>query len=983
MNSPSDPFSQQEMQACIQSAENDLRAGNLKVAYDAYRTLLKRLLERRTYSQHAFRAADLVVIERLAELAVLFGHAKAADSLLRAMIELCDGAGNVLGADYARLKRVEMHLVTGQLPSAVKGFGEIAPRIGTLEEIDTSTQGLDAWEHHIRWNIFPAGEMPVLLTRAYLIMGDIAMKLGAYGDAQRLLERGVAHALDAPAESLARRTGASLRLSHAQALMEAGCIDAAQTALGQCVADPLSPAAALQMLELAGKIFLLRGRLAEAIARLREAMSLCEAKGLRRGEAVSALNLAHALILVNRVEEALRFIERAQAIAVHVGDDALSFRADAIRDVAIARRTSSAQAVAMTMSVTAMADEWSTLSFGGPGALPSTLRRTSDRDSYLAQFEDRALAFQWALAIDPGESREHLRMIEAAFQHTDSRIIAARLKVLAGMQNAASGEYENAESCFADAMSRLETLGFLPELWRLAQQRAENLQRLGKQDEATRLAADAATMLDSLCASLDGGDRAIFLLNKFTAEEKELKARVEQLVREMEATNVMGPLRKLHARYRILCTLQDLTDRLNQYKSGLADQQVGASGKRSARFAHRHAGRIPRLLSRMLMPARDRAIVTFIVLPDRILVTWSAFMTLGFAVRPVTRVALREKVREWHQFAQSEVAAPWTSNTSGDEDQRQAHGAALLHSLGDMLNLSDWISALPASVHRLTIIADDVLHGLPFAALMHDGQFLVERFAISLGFSAEHSKRGDDRLSAGMGLVVGVAEAPDEAPLEYVEDECKHVGDWLRKHGLAAVVTLNEEATPAAVKSALEQASLAHFACHGTFEPNRPDSSGLLLMDSAGASQTLTVRDLAALNLSKCRHVTLSSCWSADSYVIPGRWIVSLPEVLCRSGVGAVMASLWQVADQVSKPLMTRFYENLEHMPRDIALREVQLNCMRNSLTAVHATEFAVCSPFFWAGFVLYGSPARIRLRKWRAACIGTVRRRAENSSVH
>lgn len=967
MSSPDDPFTLSQMHARMQAAEADLRALRFRQAFDGYREIMKRLLDRRTGGGHAFRGADLMVIERLAELAVLFGYAQAADDLLCAMVVLCDEAENTIAADYARLKRVEILLGTGRFDDAVGCFNDLASHIGALDDIATDAVGLDAWEARIVWRNFPPDERAVCLTRAYLVMGGFMMRLGVYGDALRMLERGLYHASDVDLQSLVHQTKAGLHASRARALLEAGRLDDAQDALAQCRADSQSPAARLQTLELEGKIALLRGELSGAVRHLRDAMTLCASNSLHRAQAVAALNLAHALVLLNRVEEALDLIDGAHALASALGDRVLLARTESIRHVALARRVSSAQAVEMTLSVRSMAEEWSTLRFGpGLRALPSQFGETSDRDSFLAQFEDRALAFQWDLATHPAKAVRSYDLIKQAYTHSDSDIIRARLLVLEGMLRAARADHAGAETCYVKAMARLKVLGFVPEQWRLTQQRAENLMHLGRASEAGQVIADAAQLLDILCASLESPERAIFLLNKFTAEENELKARVEELVRTMEATRAMQPWRRLYGRYATLRKLSDLANRLNVFKAGLAGQQIGSAEKDFRVPAANGVRYIVRMLSVMALAARDRAVVSFIVLPDRVLVMWSTFLGAGFAVRPVTRVALRDAVARWHQLAQREPFFAVAGDVE-EVDARQRQADELLVSLGQMLNLDAWIGALPNRVERLTIIADDVLHGLPFAALKHDGHYLVERFAISLGFHSLQRVPRDDHIADGKGLVVGVGQAPGEATLESVGTECARADAWLRAHGMESKVYLDEQACHADITRDLGEAAIAHFACHGAFEPDAPDKSGLWIKDEHGASRRLTIRDLAALRLSACQHVTLSTCWSADSYVIPGRWVISLPEVLWRCGVHSVLASLWQVADEIGEAFMNRFYDNLEHLPRDLALRDAQLQCLHNALSLEGQDAPMTAGPFFWAGFVLNGAPSRIHLPQRRS----------------
>jgi CHAT domain-containing protein len=124
------------------------------------------------------------------------------------------------------------------------------------------------------------------------------------------------------------------------------------------------------------------------------------------------------------------------------------------------------------------------------------------------------------------------------------------------------------------------------------------------------------------------------------------------------------------------------------------------------------------------------------------------------------------------------------------------------------------------------------------------------------------------------------------------------------------------------------------------------------------------LRALAGILLSQCQHITLSSCWSADNFIVPGRWIISLPETLWRSGAGGVLGSLWAADDDVAAAFTERFYAELERMPRDVALRKVQLACIANQLGCRRAGSALIdtSTPEFWAGFVLYGDTARLKM---------------------
>ena len=214
--------------------------------------------------------------------------------------------------------------------------------------------------------------------------------------------------------------------------------------------------------------------------------------------------------------------------------------------------------------------------------------------------------------------------------------------------------------------------------------------------------------------------------------------------------------------------------------------------------------------------------------------------------------------------------------------------------------------------------------------------------------------------------MVGVSRGVDNFPeLPEVHTETRSVAALLASRGVKVRLLVNDDASCAAVLDGLREATLAHIACHGTFEPDRPDRSGLVLIPRPGHFERLTLRDLSGLELKYCRHVTLSSCWSADNFILPGRWIISLPETLWRSGAGSALGCLWPVDDEVAGPFMSRLYGQLADLPRDAALREAQLACLANKLGCTRGAghrPIDTRASFYWAGFNLYGEPGRLRL---------------------
>ncbi|HYO12171.1 MAG TPA: CHAT domain-containing tetratricopeptide repeat protein, partial [Thermoanaerobaculia bacterium] len=145
--------------------------------------------------------------------------------------------------------------------------------------------------------------------------------------------------------------------------------------------------------------------------------------------------------------------------------------------------------------------------------------------------------------------------------------------------------------------------------------------------------------------------------------------------------------------------------------------------------------------------------------------------------------------------------------------------------------------------------------------------------------------------------------------------------------------------------------SILHFATHGLVDGERPERSGIVLslVDEQGRERDGFVRlgDLYGLDLA-ADLVVLSACRSALGEEIHGEGLVGLTRGFMAAGAARVVASLWDVEDEATAELMSRFYRGLlrDGLPPAAALRRAQLELAR---------ERRWESPAFWAGFVLQG----------------------------
>ncbi|MEB3831869.1 CHAT domain-containing protein, partial [Phormidium sp. CCY1219] len=140
----------------------------------------------------------------------------------------------------------------------------------------------------------------------------------------------------------------------------------------------------------------------------------------------------------------------------------------------------------------------------------------------------------------------------------------------------------------------------------------------------------------------------------------------------------------------------------------------------------------------------------------------------------------------------------------------------------------------------------------------------------------------------------------------------------------ARVTRLAEkQVTAEAVKSALRQSHAGmHFTGHGYYEFTDPLASALCL----SGCDRLTVRDILQLNLSGYRLISLSACETAVSGnpTITSEY-VGLSSGFLRSGVSAVLSTLWQVQSDASTLFFLYFYQQLhQEYPTPVAFTAAQ-----------------------------------------------------------
>jgi CHAT domain-containing protein len=908
--------------ATAERAERHFARGEYQAALDEYQAALTARLGEVGSGTGGFSSLDAVVVERLADLSVTFGRFDAAANLLSALRILFDRAGNRYAADHAGVRLALVHLAQHRYSEAGSVLLSLNCQPGPVQDIEPTPAGLRAWEKRVQWPQTSAGERAILLTRLLLAMGRIASGYGEYQAAIAFLRRGLEHCAASAGDRLLAATRPILLVFLGTAYLEHGSFVLADQVTAEVRRIGHDRTIEVGLLEAEARSFLLQGNLGLAHRKLEEAVAQCGKLGALHATAIASLNLAQLLISLNQVAAALGLIDQVEA-AVSAGP--LQSRAQFLRRLAGARARSLAEGIAIAPT---LLEVWSRAPTAQPAAGPITppVDDGSSDYGFLDLFETRALTFHWLL----GEgrltgARSYQRELENIFGHSDSVLIRGRLDHLAGLLAYYEGDLVTASRLLESADQAAESTGGHFDRWQVLRALAWTRDRAGASSAAADIRARSDSILEQLLGSLDPIERAAFQLNKWTVEEEHLWSACEQTLGAQEAARVAGPMTRFRREWRLLRVTTALLDRIDAHRRVVA------------RRTHQQDDR-PELEARSswlsnVFRSRRRPILRLVALPDRVLIVLIRGWTVRIAISRIGRLALRELVADFHRGLRSGY-------------QRQ-HADTRLAELAEVLQLDGLLRILPADVEELSILPDDVLHGVPFAALPIQGGTLTNRVSVTV--ANEWRRRRAARSGNGRGFLVALAHGDHEYPsLPGVSVESGVVNDAWAAAGLSVDRLEERMVSVAALQRGIQEAEYVHIACHGVFQPDDPAASGLVVISPRGREGILSIRDLACLDLIEVRLAVLSSCWAADNFVLPGRQVISLPETLVRAGVGCVVACLWAVSDEVTPSLLRSFYKSLASLPPARALRQAQLE-IRGSLLKFDTTD-----PVFWAGFQVY-----------------------------
>ena len=817
----------------------------------------------------------------------------------------------------------------------------MAPRIGHIENIQFSSPGLLQWETGCVWHNITPQDRTALFTELYLAMGRLLAALGQYGDALFALQQGLFHTERENLPDLAKQAIIPLKLAITSALLEKGELKNADSNLSHLQEQfnqTQYPEYFIYWLQLSGKLDLLKGNLGAGLKKFQQVQKRCGQIHLKHTVLYSNLNLAYILILLNQTSAAENYLVNTKSNALSIGDTTLATQAKLLLQLCHARSNSLIEGSPPSVSkMRQIKHEQKHLT-----EEKVKLDLSNQSPNHLAWFENRALAFRWQLSEFNLETASALlRQIQDVFKFTDSHLIQTQIQVLQGIFNYYQGTESNdsnkiyqAHQILEKVCPQLDMMGLKQAVWQVQRFLIWCRTRLNYPiPEIEALTLSTNQLLEQMTSSLKPKDQIFYLLNKWTADEEYIAAQINQLQQMQLKLGRNAFWLRPWKRLQVMQKLNKLVEHIDKYKDILVKRTIkGETAK--VPFLPPTSLRL-----RLLNHPKDRITLSFLILPDRILIVIMGWFLFDFRIIPTTRLAIRNLVQRWYKSIKAinhsrDIINPDCLDYHETIESVAQIGQDIANELADILEIPQLLDKLPKHIRALTIVPDDILHGFPFATISYKGKYLIEHYALSIAYDSKGRRSPTpSTISKKEALVVGISNGSNQfVPLPQVKNELKRVKKWLSHQPIHTRIL--ENCSKSQVVKSLSQAKQFHIACHGVFKLNQPDHSGLVFISDSGQQEILSLRELSKMDLTQLCHATLSSCWSADHFILPRRWVISLSETLWRSGTQSILSCLWEVKDEFAVSFMNRFYKYLylHKFPRDEALRHTQLDCLRNCL---------------------------------------------------
>ena len=657
-------------------AEKARAEGQFNLALSLYTALLDYRLK--TATQSGFTNYDAIVIERLADLALLKGEDQAAQHLLEGLAGLYLKENNHYLFVYTLTKTGNILLGNGEKHALANLLDRLAPFIGDILALEIKEGNLKAWEQKKYFPGCSAEENNLLFSRLYYLMAGLLSALGQFNQALCCLERGIALA-EKSTSVIAKQGLSALYIAQIRTILQKGDLIAAASLLNKYDLDPvrstetISSGNQIARLELEAKMHLLKGDFGAAETLLSNANRICDDLDLHLATASTAVNLAYTKILLNQISEARSLLIEAERMA---NAHALKGQLPRIKQLKLLAyyRTS------VPLTERNLSPRATFIKQTREEPVSDTIEVSEPKGDYLSGFEDKTLVFQMLLASNRWEKASiWLDNIKQVFQDTDSDLIQIRIAIMEQMM----AYYQNALNAleYKEIQAFLKRQGLKPELWQY--QRFLTWTHLVADGDKEQITVENEHLLNQLATSLPPEQQGVFLLNKWNNDEESLNAEIQHLLGLSSKHTRFFPIRWFYQVKRWRC-MAHLMGRVDAYKDTTTCENLMPEGKeRSALYQPIYSW-----WKRICLHPRSTVTISFLVLPDAILIIYQTFMMLRCRLTRISRVEVRNLARSLHHLA------------------AQHRGGRSIGDLGDPLR----ISPENENIKALTTQIADLLH---------------------------------------------------------------------------------------------------------------------------------------------------------------------------------------------------------------------------------------------------------------------------------
>ncbi|CAA6800051.1 MAG: Unknown protein [uncultured Sulfurovum sp.] len=302
----------------------------------------------------------------------------------------------------------------------------------------------------------------------------------------------------------------------------------------------------------------------------------------------------------------------------------------------------------------------------------------------------------------------------------------------------------------------------------------------------------------------------------------------------------------------------------------------------------------------------------------------------------------------------------------------------ILSTLYDKL-FKKYLKEVTKNKDTLIISPDGMLNFLPFEALYHNNQYLIENYQVSYissGRELIRQTKRDNNQTASKIVVFGSPDFWLELPKkESKKSQSKNVItnedvtifdinfspldiskkeiDTMRKYYPTLEVYQGKNATVENLFK-VQSPKILHISTHGFFlnnekNPNPMLASGLAFAGAnyanyeSDARGIATALKLSSLNLQSTKLVVLSACETGLGKIHQAEGITGLSKAFIQAGAQNVISTLWNVSAKKTVTLMQHFYENAHKKD--------------NYATALHKAKLQMIHmhPYYWSAFIING----------------------------